>query len=388
MNEIKEIKIDSINNYIFYHIKKIRQYTYEIMEFIGVKSEKNNNQEKIDIYEINNKIEEIWKNSITSLKIINHILKIFNSKHFIINVDNIISFCISNKNYNKFYQRNNFYVILYKNIINFNYNYLLNQLIQNDIEFQEFQMIRIRLSYLKLRNLESKTINEIINEFIKNYCRDKITEKQMKEIEKDKDKNPQNIYFNCDINTKNIISFAYINIKILNFHFYIKFPVKYYNPKNFFILTKACVRFINEMPDNPENLYDIELFQMHDRKNKKFLLIDKMEKLIQKRIFQINKSISKDINNIKKEDNFLKEYLVEFCKRFIYYIHDYNRLFKTKCGICENIVKYSINEKCFFPPYYKIYRERSMRDFYKNNEDKIKLFYHEECLRKINLPCL
>ena len=76
MNGVKEIKIDSINFYIFDRIKKIRHYIYGILEIIGAKTDKNYNNE-IDNNEINKKIEELWKNSTNILRTMNNALHVF-----------------------------------------------------------------------------------------------------------------------------------------------------------------------------------------------------------------------------------------------------------------------------------------------------------------------
>ena len=104
-----------------------------------------------------------------------------------------------------------------------------------------------------------------------------------------------------------------------------------------------------------------------------------MNNYFESKIYSILKSITEE----KKSIDIEKSIMIEFCKRFIYYIHDYNNLFNTKCGICNKIVKYSINEKCFYPPYIKIYKERDSIKI--NNEENIKYFYHEVCYKNMCL---
>jgi hypothetical protein len=82
-----------------------------------------------------------------------------------------------------------------------------------------------------------------------------------------------------------------------------------------------------------------------------------------------------------------KDILIEFCKRFIYYIHDYYNIFNVKCSICGKSAKYSSINKCFFPPYYKIYQERETINYISNTEGTpINLFYHKECYKKLDYP--
>jgi hypothetical protein len=391
MNGVKEIKIDSINFYIFDRIKKIRHYIYGILEIIGAKTDKNYNNE-IDNNEINKKIEELWKNSTNILRTMNNALHVFNDKRYAINSDYLKLSYISNKSYNKLYQYNNLYYLLYKNIIISTGNFFLRSLIKNELRDFEIQMIRIRnINFLRQKNLESKTINDLINEFITNDFKDKINQKQSKEI--NEEKKCHNIYFNCNLELSK--GFAYIKIEILNFHIYIKFPnIKYFNSLIFFDKIKVIVKLKYDISDDTEYPYEIynngKIYEVNEKKIKKFLLIDKIQNLIQNRICQINQAIFEDTKSIKS-DNMGKSnlnHLIEFCKRFLYYIHDYTKLYETKCAVCQKIVKYSINEKCFFPPYYKIYRDRTFIDIGKNSEDNGKLFCHEECLRKIALPYL
>ena len=80
-----------------------------------------------------------------------------------------------------------------------------------------------------------------------------------------------------------------------------------------------------------------------------------------------------------------KDTLIEFCKRFIYFIHDFNNIFKIKCSICGKSAKYSTTNKCFFPPYYKLYKERDPINYISNSEGSpINLFYHKECYKKLD----
>ena len=93
------------------------------------------------------------------------------------------------------------------------------------------------------------------------------------------------------------------------------------------------------------------------------------------------------IKQIKHNNNLENDIIIALFKRFIYYISDYHYLFRIKCTVCCKNVKYSLQEKCFFPPFYKRY---IIEDF--NNKDKKKTeencFYHEECFRHKALPCI
>lgn len=382
MNGAKEIKIETINYHIFNNIKNIRQINYEILMIICYKII---NKQNLNNHEINKEVEGLWKNSKICLRIINNIINIIIDKHYVINVDYLKNLFITRKYFNRLYQNNDLYSLLNKNLINDTSDYFCRKLIKNELKNAEFQ-IRIRnMNYCNQKNLESKPINEWIKEFIINNYKDKIYEKQIKENEKCL----RNIYFNCEIDSYKI--YAYIDINILKFHIFIKFPLKFFNISIFYNKIKVNLKFKYDNKDIPEAPYTNKtgkFFEKNDIKEKKYILIEKIKKLMNDRVCQINKAIFKEESmNILKSDISGKislNHLIEFCKRFIYYIHEYSQLFTTKCGACEKIVKYSVKEKSFLPPYYKIYRERNN----KNNEDNLKLFYHEECFRKIALPYL
>ena len=136
------------------------------------------------------------------------------------------------------------------------------------------------------------------------------------------------------------------------------------------------------------------------KKNKIKLLFQKIKNLFEIRftsLFQIIiEEKKKDNPNIKYDiNNFIitKEYLLEIVLRFIDYIYDYNNLFKNKCDICGRKSKYNPIEKCFFPAYYKLYANKNsilsakIKTNEKNNE-KMNLFVHEECFKKIGLRAI
>ena len=153
---------------------------------------------------------------------------------------------------------------------------------------------------------------------------------------------------------------------------------------------KPCnlMYFLNKITLLMEYKYDLSYKIINEgpeliMKHTNYILIHKVKELFLSRIYEILFEIFEDIKYIKKESFlFGNDLLIELCKRFLYYINDYRKIFKIKCGVCEKVIKYNLNEKCFFPPYYKIYRNRDTK---KNIGDNIKLFYHEECYKKFNL---
>ena len=85
-----------------------------------------------------------------------------------------------------------------------------------------------------------------------------------------------------------------------------------------------------------------------------------------------------------------KEFLVEFLKKLVNYLYDYDKIFKIKCDFCGKLTKYSLVEKYFFPPYYKMYKEKEMPLSQNNKiiEVEKNYFYHEDCFKKIANPSL
>ena len=90
------------------------------------------------------------------------------------------------------------------------------------------------------------------------------------------------------------------------------------------------------------------------------------------------------INNnaiILLDEEILKEFLI----KFINYVNDYNTITNIKCNLCQKMAKYSYMEKCFLPPFYKLYKDKEalLSNNKNDNNNKQTLFFHEECFRKI-----
>jgi len=401
MNEIKEnkeIKAEEIRMNISNCLNKIRHLTYGIIRILTNKSDNNNynnnniigmnenNKNEIDKNDMNKLLLNHWDNIKKTIEYLKYFLNLFKyTSNF--NIKDYYSKIFSTLNYyNKllFFQRNNINIIIYKNLIDSFNNKILRDLIIYEIKFYEFQLSRLRVIKLMKQKIEdSKPINDYINEFINNNFNEQPNPKKENEIGK------QKIYFNCEILSYESELIAEITIEFFIFNIVINIPYnKKFNAFNFLYKIILFIKFKYYFPDDPYkrkkekeliNISDYESKKRKILKNKNFFLINKMNNYFESKIYSILKSITEE----KKSIDIEKSIIIEFCKRFIYYIHDYNNLFNTKCGICNKIVKYSINEKCFYPPYIKIYKERDSIKI--NNEENIKYFYHDVCYKNMCL---
>ena len=233
---------------------------------------------------------------------------------------------------------------------------------------------------LKLLSILNQIIYESKQQVtIFEYINNNITEQQlMKKDNKISIKNFANEVTQAE-------SISSIIIELFLFNIYIKLP----NKENLKISdfpnqTIVLVKFNYEHPISPLEIlnksnktYILKNLE-NQRKKRKFFLTEKLSKLFLDRIFSIIKKIFKEKKNKgERKDAFLKE----ICNKFLDYIYDYDNLFKIKCRACNKIVKYSLQEKCFYPPYYKIYEEIDNNDKANKIGNK-SLFYHEECFRK------
>ena len=447
MNEQKSkpkeiIHIEKFSSELHSFMKEIRDYFYELLYEVESESKKiqnNNNQNEID--NDKNKIYKLWNFTKNTLRKIIFYLSLFNNKNYIIKYDNYINNYFMSNNKTNLKIINDLYYLIYKDFIFIN-NDLLFDYVKQEKKFIEKNEKRMRINYYTNINIiESKSINDYIYEFIQNNFNDLSNKGQGKEKEIQKKK--ENIYFNCQKKPdKSIIK---IKIEFFIFNIIIKIPYeKEYDLYNYLTKTFVNIKYKYTHPYNPNlktlghklkqekekiknNLLilereieimknnilekeklekekeklekekiknELELNKIEIEKNfvkieqyKNNYLLNKFKHLIENRIKSIIKFIFEENENSKLvilKSNFL----IEFCKRFIYYIHDYNNLFKAKCVICQKIAKYSFSEKCFYPPYIKIYKERNIFNIKNNNICNENLFYHEECIRKINLSYL
>ena len=166
---------------------------------------------------------------------------------------------------------------------------------------------------------------------------------------------------------------AHINVKSIPFNIILSFNLNkelVYNNHKFSISLK-------DEYDSPSHS-DLILF-----KKVKCLLYERIKSILN----LIYEEKRRKMNNTNNNNIILfdEEILKDFIIRFINYIYDFNIINKTKCYLCQNIVKFSENEKCFLPPFYKAYKEKEalLMNSKNENENEPKLFYHEDCFRKI-----
>lgn len=373
---------EEIRRNIFNNIRLIRELIYIILKNIDTISENNNNNVigKNDKNQDEKKqMLECWQKISICLKNIKDTIGFFNNKNYIINSNDYRIFCVFN-NKQLFYERNNLLNLIY------------SKLIKEKNFIRSLLKIYLPLSILRLRNAKlrkktdlaelekTKSINDIINDFITNI-----------NIQKNKESevfNNNKIIFDCKIKNSREQT-AKITINFFFFNIFIKIPInKEYNAMNFSNQIIILINYINNNKDefyiNNNPIDKSEIILKKCLKCKNFFLLEKLRNLFEMKIYYILKEITFEKNNLIVG----YETLIECCKRFILYIYDYNQLFKTRCGICEKIVKYSFNDKNFYPPYIKIYNEKEFVINDKNKYKDAKLFYHEECFKKLDISNL
>ena len=145
---------------------------------------------------------------------------------------------------------------------------------------------------------------------------------------------------------------------------------------------------ISIFSDNMEYDNKFNYYNNYKNKSTNLFLYQKIRELFTNRIKSFIKIINEEKRRkIKSINN--NEFLNEVLPRFMDYVKDYDKLFKIRCDICTYNLKYSIIEKCFYPPYYKLYINEDIISSKLKKKEKIpNLFVHEECYRKLGLPSL
>jgi hypothetical protein len=236
---------------------------------------------------------------------------------------------------------------------------------------------RNKINKLQRQNSENERnhdINDYFREFIKNNFKESKIEikinitsplnnnSRFKIISPNIIQHKKTLYYNS--------SLALINIKNFPFNIIISFN-----------LNKELIYNSNKFSLSLKDEYD-------SPSHSDLLLFKKVKCLLYERIISILNLIYEEkrrkMNNSNNLILFDEEILKEFLIKFINYIYDFNMINKIECHLCKNIVKFSSSEKCFLPPFYKAYKEKEAITNSKNeNENEPKLFYHEDCFRKI-----
>ena len=358
---------------------KLRAYVYDFLKMVE-KNDSNDNENNINKDDDKIQKDNKCKNILYSLDQLNKNLVRINNNE--INIEGI-DFSKNPYTYRKSYERANFYIILFKNLTEIKDNMLERDLYKKDIIIFESRIARIRFNRLQRQRNETKSVNDIINEYINNGFKETQNQNQP-----NKNDYP-NIYFNFKESEQEYS--AEISIRFYIFDINIKMPFnKTFNYQNYFNKIKFSLeRNINTF--QIENIIsDISEDAPKKEKYENLLLIKHLkEEFSNLSYLLIGKIVNQHIqfsNQLNLNPQVVgKDTLIEFCKRFIYFIHDFNNIFKIKCSICGKSAKYSTTNKCFFPPYYKLYKERDPINYISNSEGSpINLFYHKECYKKLD----
>lgn len=398
-NNINKNLIFSIYNYLNFLSLKTKDYRENYLSYkddLITKNENINNNPDKDT--INKKNETLLKIIDKNIPLMHSIFEKFND-YYEFNYKNYSSINRNNSELCDLYKnqklkssksnqnneitlKNNLLLLIFKSMINEMNDSIVRESIRN-----ERKNFYLKNKYIKSpkKNNESerdKSINNLIKEYIQNNYKESNIEVSINIINiPSKNYNKYRISSSSSYSNKpqqNNISLnsynqnAQINIKLFPFNIFISLLLNkmfIYNNKITILISHKYKRksfsdlilfkkIKNMFQDCINSIYNI-LFEEKKRKN----------------IGMMN------MNNL----SFDEESLLELIKRFINYIYDFNLVSKTKCGLCHNIVKYSYSEKTFLPPFYKLYKEKDINQINSKNINEIeqKLFYHEDCFRKI-----
>ena len=424
----KDYLIKIYNNY-----KKLRLFTYNLMNFLSLKT--NDYKENINNYKYNNQTEndnnkiiqkeedinkqienfsKIFYNELILmnkyLKSLDEYIESYNRNNYYSNNNNNQSIYIYyNSQKKKFIksiqdkeinQRSEFISLIFKSMITLMKDSIIRDTIKterkNHLFFSRNKMIKPTRPNNEMQQITS------INDFIKDYIKNNFKNSNMEIIF-----NPINLPLKSSSKSKlfllhlnkpqlyNILSISHnqichINIKLPLFNIIITLPynkeVTYNNYKSLVLIENGFQSHFGS--DFKNDSSDLILF-----KKLKYLFQHRVSLILnliyeEKRRKNLSTSNNNINNNFNNNINFDKEYLIEFLKRFAYYINDYDKMFKNKCEFCGKISKFSFIEKCFLPAYYKLYREKDISPYNlkNNNEIESNYFFHEECLKKMANP--
>ena len=399
--------LNTINN----NIKKIRHLIYNYLNYFSMKNKdykeiylnykysfppdngtKNIEQNEEEIKKRNEIFIKNFENELSMMNQILESLKVYieaSSRNNEINRNNqelIRTIDSQQKLVNKIYQnreisqRSDFIYIIFKAMINLNHDFYVRESVKNE---RRSNLLLLRNKFIKPQRQSNDTErNASPNEIIKDYIIKYYKESNIK-INIDFINIPSKIYPKSKLPVP-ISKMANINVNIgpLNLLIAVQFEREYshsYRPNllvnniNLFepksIISKSLL--FHKISNLLENRFRPMLTFVFEEKRKKQNMIYNNPN---------NPSVKMD-----------KDFLVEFLKKLVNYLYDYDRIFKIKCDFCGKLTKYSLAEKYFFPPYYKIYKEREIPSS-SNNKNLIEveknLFYHEDCFKKMANPSL
>ena len=366
MDENEKKYFSHITNYIIRLMDSLHSY----LNFFSQESEKkeysfnfNKNKSLISIESIDNESEEQIKKK---------------TQNFFIEFQKVMSFLNAQlEEFGKYYEKNISYNHNNRNIdelITLYHNY--EKMTMKNILFKE-KMQKNELVFLIFKQIVNICQFSIVGETIKSEIKNSyIIRKKNNKQEKNGTSNIQ-AYIKTKIDNyiknylKNGIEFNYdhkgfISIKYLPLLIIIGLPIK----DNIMSLKHKITININFINGKKEHQY--------------FILIEKLKILIDNRISSMLSLIfdEKKITN-QKIVTFSENTLVDFIINLLNYLYNFNNIFITKCALCNHISKYSYIEKCFFPPYYKLFK---LNKFGINENEN--LFFHEDCFKRMSNPSL
>ena len=282
------------------------------------------------------------------------------------------------KEFNKYFENNSalFSLNRYNNNLNNLYNDLKNLHMKNI--FFKSRIQNSELIYLIFKHMVAINECSIVEDLLRSDLKSSYALKV-------KNRYPiQNNHINIKEEIKNYIT----NILKCNIEF------NYDSKGN---ITIRYFPFIIIIANSPlkDNLYSLKRqltiiinFMNQKKENQDLILLDKIKTLFENRIeFILNLFFDEKKVNPQKAIVFSPQNILDFIKFFLNYIYNYNNLMKKKCAICNKISKYSFVEKCFFPPYYKLFKIYKIpNDINFEFNEKENLFYHEDCFKRISDP--
>ena len=360
-------------NLILNNINSLKNILLSYLNFFSPKSEKimnsiylnqntslnriDSNGNYINNVEINKKVNNYFEEFQKELSSLNKILEEFQ----------------------KYYENNSIFNDNYRNIqelISLFEN--LNSLrLKNNIFKDKIQ--KIELIFLIFKHITDIGEYSIVEESLKSEIKSCYNIKKKVKLERSINPNYlEDIKEKINIYIKNVMcckidfdldSKGFIKIKYFPFVINIGLPLKdnYYCLKN---KVTIIIKF-----DNQKEEHDL-------------LLLDKIKSLFDTRILTILNSVYDEKKaKFQKVITFTKQNLLDFITNFLNYLYNYNNIMNIPCAFCNKISKYSFIEKCFYPPYYKLYKISKIEIDGKINERE-NLFFHEECFRRISNPSL
>jgi hypothetical protein len=287
-------------------------------------------------------------------------------------------FLINNSNSIRLQYKINLQYIIYAQLINFHNNYFITESIIQNLKITNISNMSKYLNIIYQKIEDKNIINTKIKEFINNNFKDYYRHRPGQNDNNRNSTNNSDIYYNFEIYQNEIVQ---IHIQFWIFNLIIRIPYERVYSKKLIYKMKV---FLNYKYRKPSPLLNEE-FDLPNKKTNS-ILISKLKNIFELLIIRIFFAIIDERKYSKEAKDTIDDAFLELSKRFLYHISDYKDIPKTKCGLCNKIVKYSVQEKCFFPPYYKKYKD-DFRD--RNNpEENSKLFYHEECFKKIGNLCI